>query len=115
MYTEYLKVIFFSLQSQDEQSWQQHHHLHLSQDEHSQEVAPDDSEHWVEQHGDTELVMDAGDADVMDADDVMLEVEVASQNSQCSGPLDLSSAEVTIVTMDRNIPVKLAAVVQDDE
>ena len=88
----------------------------MSQDEHSPEAAPGDAEHWVEQQGDAGVVMEeAGDADVMDADDVMLEVEVASQDSQCSGPLDLSSAEVTIVTMDRNIPVKLAAVVQDDE
>ena len=91
-------------QQMDMQKWQQ------SQHENSQEaLAPvQDIEHWIEENQDN-------DDETVNNEDVMLEVEVESQGSQCSGPLDLSSTEVTIVTMDKNIPVRLAAVVQDDD
>ena len=78
-----------------------------SQNENSHEAAPRDIEHWIEENEDND--------DTVKSEDVMLEVEVESQGSQCSGPLDLSSTEVTIVTMDKNLPVTLAAVVQEDE
>ncbi len=54
--------------------------------------------------------VDAADNNVTQEQPNNARLDLESQGS----PLDLSSTEVTIVTMDQNVPVTLTAVVQDE-
>ena len=84
----------------DVQAWQQ-------QQEKTVAKVQQEIEHWIAKRGDEK------EAEPTKTDDFVVDVD--SQGSHYSGPLDLSSTEVTIVAIDQNTPFTLATVVQDDD